>query len=86
MLDNSLNEATMKKLIMATCFIFSYNAITQEVAISATGVGVSQIDACQMAKSNLRLQSRGTVTGQGSYSCEKREVDWLCGVNGTANE
>ncbi|HFD1368836.1 TPA: hypothetical protein ACF1IH_000115 [Klebsiella quasipneumoniae] len=56
----------MKKLIMATCFIFSYNAIAQDIAISATGVGVSQIEACQMAKSNLRLQTRGAVTGQGS--------------------
>lgn len=77
----------MKNKIVTACFVlFSYNAIATDIAISATGNGVSQIDACQMAKSNLRLQTRGIVTGQGSCSCEKREVDWLCGVNGTASE
>ncbi|EMP0251536.1 MULTISPECIES: hypothetical protein [Klebsiella pneumoniae complex] len=76
----------MKHLILAAIIMIPFSLMAQEVSISATGIGVNEIDACQTAKSNLRLHTTGKVVAQGSCSCQKNDIHWMCGVDGLANE
>lgn len=67
-------------IVLTTC---SY---AKDIAITASGIGMEKIDACQTAKKNLDLQAiGGHVTTIGNCDCEKNvSGQWNCAVNGTA--
>lgn len=75
----------MKYFLLLSFLLISVKSFA-DIAITATGVGVSQLDACQTAKSNLRLKTRGNVTGYGNCSCENNGSSWICSVDGSASK
>lgn len=76
----------MYKHIVFVLVFFTVCAYAKDIAITASGIGVDKIDACQTAKKNLDLQAiGGRVTSIGSCDCEKNVLgQWNCAVDGAA--